>query len=96
MAGIRTVIPPWPRPRSRPPYNRAYFKILKAFGISSRNPVEVEIACMDKWLKEYGFSMELITEACSRTMAAIHQPSFHLRGQDSHRLEGKATFPRSS
>ncbi len=57
-------------------YNRAYFKILKAFGISNRNPVDVEISHMNKWLKEYGFSLELILEACSRTMAAIHQPGF--------------------
>lgn len=57
-------------------YNRAYFKILKAFGISSRNPVAVEISYMNKWLKDYGFSLELILEACSRTMAAIHQPGF--------------------
>ena len=57
-------------------YNPAYFKILKAFGIASRNPVEVEITYMDKWMREYRFSLELITEACSRTMAAIHKPSF--------------------
>ena len=31
---------------------------------------------MKKWLKEYGFSMVLITEACSRTISTIHQPSF--------------------
>ena len=40
-------------------YNRAYYKILKAFGISSRNPVEVETAFMNKWLKTWGFSLEL-------------------------------------
>ena len=38
--------------------------------------MDVEISYMDKWLKSYGFSLELITEACSRTMAAIHQPGF--------------------
>lgn len=57
-------------------YSKAYFSILKAFGISNRNPVDVEITYMNKWLRDYGFSVELITEACSRTMAAIHQPSF--------------------
>lgn len=57
-------------------YNKAYFSILKAFGIFGRNPVEGEIAYIDKWMKEWGFSKELIAEACSRTMAAIHQPSF--------------------
>lgn len=57
-------------------YNKAYFSILKAFGITNRNPVDIEISYMNKWLKEYGFSLELILEACSRTMAAIHQPGF--------------------
>ena len=31
---------------------------------------------MDRWLKEYGFTMELITEACSRTVTQTGQPSF--------------------
>lgn len=57
-------------------YNKAYFSILKAFGITNRNPVDAEISYMDQWMKAYGFSTELIVEACSRTMAAIHQPSF--------------------
>lgn len=57
-------------------YNRAYYKILKAFGITGRNPVDAEIESMDKWLKDYGFSIEIISAACNRTMAAIHQPSF--------------------
>ena len=57
-------------------YSKAYFSILKAFGISGRNPVDGEIAYMDKWMKEWGFSQELIEEACGRTMTAIHQPSF--------------------
>ncbi len=75
-------------------YNRAYFRILKAFGISGRNPVEAEIAFMKKWLKEYGFSMELITEACSRTISDHPPAQFPLRGQDSHRLAGEADhFP---
>ena len=57
-------------------YSKAYFSILKAFGITSRNPVDGEISYMNQWMKKYGFSLELITEACSRTMTAIHQPSF--------------------
>lgn len=57
-------------------YSKSYFSILKAFGITNRNPVDVEISFMDKWMNDYGFSLDLITEACSRTMAAIHQPGF--------------------
>ena len=57
-------------------YGKSYFAILKAFGIKGRNPVEAEISYMNKWLQEWGFSLDLITEACNRTMGAIHQPSF--------------------
>lgn len=57
-------------------YNRKYFPILKAFGIRNRNPIPKEIADMDRWLNEYGFSQELIAEACARTIAQTGQPSF--------------------
>lgn len=57
-------------------WNKNYFSILKAFGIRGRNPVPMEVSYMDRWLKEYGFTMELITEACSRTVTQTGQPSF--------------------
>ena len=57
-------------------YNRKYFPILKAFGIRNRNPIPREIADMDRWLNEYGFSQELIAEACARTVAQTGQASF--------------------
>lgn len=57
-------------------YNRKYFPILKAFGIRGRNPIPKEIEDMDRWLNEYGFSQELILEACTRTIAQTGQPSF--------------------
>ena len=57
-------------------FHKNYFAVLKTFGIKGRNPVEPEIRFIDRWTKEMGFSMELVLEACSRTMAAIHQPSF--------------------
>ncbi len=31
---------------------------------------------MEKWFKDYGFDRELVLEACSRTINAIHTPSF--------------------
>ena len=36
-------------------YNKDYFSILKALGITNRNPVETEITLMDTWLRTYGF-----------------------------------------
>lgn len=57
-------------------YNKEYFTILKALGITNRNPVETEISLMDTWLKTYGFSMEIIQEACNRTVLQTGQASF--------------------
>ena len=57
-------------------YSREYFAILKALGITNRNPVETEVTLMDTWLKTYGFSMEIIQEACNRTVLQTGQASF--------------------
>ena len=56
--------------------DKNYFSILKAFGIRSRNPIPAETEYMNRWLKEYGFTMDLITEACTRTITQTGQPSF--------------------
>ena len=45
-------------------------------GISGRNPVDNEITYIDTWRKTYGFDLELIQEACSRTVLSTGQPSF--------------------
>ena len=57
-------------------FSRDYYTILKAMGISGRNPVENEISYIDTWRKTYGFDLELIQEACSRTVLTTGQPSF--------------------
>lgn len=44
-------------------FSRDYYTILKAMGISGRNPVENEISYIDTWRKTYGFDLELIQEA---------------------------------
>ena len=45
-------------------------------GISGRNPVDTEISLMNTWLNDYGFTMDIIQEACSRTVLSTGQPSF--------------------
>ena len=57
-------------------YGKEYYTILKAMGISGRNPVDTEIGLMDTWMKDYGFTMDIIQEACSRTVLQTGQPSF--------------------
>ena len=53
-----------------------YFTVLRAFGITDRKPVDVEIEYVDRWQKEYGYGMDMILEAAARTMKAIAKPSF--------------------
>jgi len=57
-------------------YNKNYYAVLNAFGIKGRSPAASEVTYIRKWAEEYGFSQELILEACNRTMSAIHQPNF--------------------
>ena len=57
-------------------YSRRYSGILKAFGISRRDPGAKEAELIEKWIHEYPFEQDIILEACNRTMRAIHEPSF--------------------
>lgn len=57
-------------------YNKDTFAVMKAFGLGDRNPGSVELDMIQRWFKEYGFAKEIVVEACNRTLAAIHTPSF--------------------
>ena len=57
-------------------YAKEYFTIFKSMGISGRNPVDTEISLMNTWLNDYGFTIDIIQEACSRTVLSTGQPSF--------------------
>ena len=56
-------------------YHKDYFTIMRALGIKNRNPVSLEISMMNTWLKEYGFTLDIIVEACTRTVLQTGQPS---------------------
>ena len=57
-------------------WGKDYYAILRAMGISGVNPVPKQVAYMKRWLYDYGFSLEIICEACQRTVAKTGQPSF--------------------
>ncbi len=52
------------------------YPVMKAFGLTGRNPVESEIEYVKKWALSYDFDADIVTEACNRTMAQLHKPSF--------------------
>ena len=58
-------------------YHREYYDILKALGIDNHHPIEAEIRIMKKWLEKYEFPMELITEACTRTVMGASKPTLN-------------------
>ena len=57
-------------------YNKNYFTVMNAFGIKGRNPAPAEQDIMARWFGEWGFSVDLVLEACKRTIQKTHEPSF--------------------
>lgn len=57
-------------------FNKDGFAVMKAFGINDRRPGEAEQEMICKWFREFGFTRDIVLEACSRTLKAIHKPSF--------------------
>ncbi len=58
-------------------YSSIYNSVIHAFGIKGRNLSVLEAAYVDRWQREYGFSEEMIKEACNRTILKAHDPSFN-------------------
>ena len=58
------------------PYAQECYQVLKAFGINNHDPLPSEVAFVDRWMKEYGFTIDIILEACNRTIMQIHKPSY--------------------
>ena len=56
-------------------YGQNIFLVMKAFGISGRNPGQSEINYINHW-NSLGMGSDIILEACNRTLLATHQASF--------------------
>lgn len=72
-AGIRTVEDARQRSAN---YHKNCYTVLNAFGIKGRAPAPTELSFIERWSNEYGFSLDIIQEACNRTISVTHQPSF--------------------
>lgn len=57
-------------------HSQIYYSVMKALGITGRNLVDSEASLINKWVGEYGFDIELVKAACSKTISAIQKPSF--------------------
>lgn len=56
-------------------YNTNYNAVNKAFGLN-RAPGNVERKFINKWLNQYGFDIDIIVEACNRTLLMVQKPDF--------------------
>ena len=56
-------------------YNSNYNAVNKAFGLN-RSPGNVEKQFINKWLSKFGFTIEIIVEACNRTILMTQKPDF--------------------
>lgn len=57
-------------------YNQLNQSVIKAFGISGRFLADEELKYIRRWNREYGFTQDIITEACRRTIQNTHAASF--------------------
>lgn len=62
--------------KSSSAHTNTVYSIKKALGIGNRDLVESELNFIDKWANVYGFSLDIILEACERTIASTNKPSF--------------------
>lgn len=58
------------------PYYSPTYKILAAFHVSGRAPASIEVAYCEKWMKQYEMPLDMILEACKRTLKNTHKVSF--------------------
>lgn len=58
------------------PFSRECYLVLKALGINNHDPLPNEISYVNRWMQEYGFTIDIILEACNRTIMQIHTPKF--------------------
>lgn len=57
-------------------FTKDSFAVMKAFGLSERRPGDAELELIERWFQVYGFTREVVLEACNRTLSTIHSPSF--------------------
>lgn len=57
-------------------HHQDVYAVMKAFGINGRNLITSEIQMIQKWTSQYAFSMDIIKEACRRTIQSTGKASF--------------------
>ncbi len=57
-------------------HHKDAYAVMNAFGINGRSLISSELSTIRKWTGQYAFSMDIIREACRRTIQATGKASF--------------------
>ncbi len=57
-------------------FNKDFREIFKALGLGNRNPAPTEIEYMNRWIQQYKMPLNIILEACDKTIMQISKPQF--------------------
>lgn len=61
-------------------YDKKVYEVMRALGLENA-PTDTEVSFINKWFDTYGFSMELVLEACSETVLKTQR--YRLRYADT-------------
>lgn len=56
-------------------YRKDYYKVMHAFGLNT-NPAPTQLEYLKRWLDMEHFELDLVIEACNRTIDSINKASF--------------------
>lgn len=57
-------------------HSKNSYAVMNALGLKGRAITSSEQEFITRWFDEYGFTLDLVLEACNRTILKAHQPSF--------------------
>ena len=57
-------------------HSTQYYTVAKSLGITNRSLIQSEQEFIEKWTKIYKLPLDIITEACKRTIVNTQKPSF--------------------
>lgn len=57
-------------------YSKRTFVVSRAFGLGNRSLTPIEMDFINRWYDEYAFDVDLVEEACRRTIMSLSKPNF--------------------
>ncbi len=57
-------------------YNKNVFAVFNEFKIKGRSPIKSEVDYINKWVNDYAFTLDIVKEACQRTVLQTSKPDF--------------------